>query len=85
MIRLMYKLSLESPYNNKLHRSLEQNAVMSVNGARDAVKESPPRRPFIGGSEAESVRCSQFFYRTNSLDCYIGNCAEIDVHSSHRI
>ena len=29
MIRLMCKLSLESPYNNKLHRSLEQKALMS--------------------------------------------------------
>ena len=46
MIRLMCKLSLESPYSNKLHRSLEQKASsVKVNGARDAVKESPPRRP----------------------------------------
>ena len=45
MMQLMCESSLESSYNNKLRRSLQQkNCNVKVNGARDAFKESPPRR-----------------------------------------
>ena len=45
LIRMMCELSLESTFNNKLHRPLEQKSFnVKVNGARNAVKESPPGR-----------------------------------------
>ena len=60
----------------------EQKALMSKpTELRDAIKESPPGRAI----SEESGRCPQSLCRTNSLDYYIGDCAEIDVHAIHKI
>ena len=66
--------------NNKLHRPLEQKALMS----KSTELETRSRKTLhIGGSAGESVRCPQSLCCTNSSDYHIGNCARIDVHASH--